>query len=93
MVCLWRAPLHWSVVISQCAEQLINYNSDGSAMAKYLARTCLKCSGYLGVVVSESLEATEIRPMVGRCARCKYTFKWTVVVGKARPTSHKVRNP
>jgi len=51
-------------------------------MAKYLYRTCPKCSDYLGVVVPEPPEPVTEIPIDAHCAVCGFKLDWKVVLGK-----------
>ena len=45
-------------------------------MAKYLARSCPKCNGYLGIVVPEGKAKTPVQAINGRCLKCGYRLAW-----------------
>src|SRR5437016_11526332 len=51
-------------------------------MAKYLARSCPKCNGYLGIVVPERNAKMPIQAINGRCLKCGYRLAWVLVRGK-----------
>ena len=50
-------------------------------MAKYLARICPKCGGYLGVVIPEPKEPTREIPVDAKCLRCGFDLLWKIVTG------------
>src|SRR5882724_8164316 len=56
-------------------------------MAKYLARSCPKCNGYLGIVVPERKAKLPVKAINGRCLTCGYRLAWVVILGRslARP--------
>jgi len=49
-------------------------------MAKFLARSCPKCAGYFGVVVSELPHPSPISAVSGWCQRCDYEIAWALIV-------------
>jgi hypothetical protein len=51
-------------------------------MARYLARPCPRCNGYLGIVLRESGRNTPVRAVNGHCLRCGYRLAWIVISGK-----------
>ncbi len=51
-------------------------------MAKYLYRSCPKCSDYLGVVVPEPPEPVKEIPIDARCLRCGFKLAWKVITGR-----------
>jgi hypothetical protein len=65
-------------------------------MARYLARSCPRCRGYLGIVLREPGRNTPLRAINGRCVECGYRLAWILVrgkhsalrVGTARRSSH-----
>jgi hypothetical protein len=52
-------------------------------MAKYLARPCPRCNGYLGIVLREPRRNTGLRAICGHCFRCHHRLAWTLIRGKA----------
>ena len=50
-------------------------------MAKYLARSCTRCNGYLGIVLRESVRNVPLQAVNGHCLRCGYRMSWIVVRG------------
>ena len=44
------------------------------SVAKYLQRSCPKCSGYLGIVIP-------VQAINGRCLKCGYRLAWVLVLG------------
>ena len=51
-------------------------------MEKYLARSCPRCNGYLGVVLREPGRNVPLQAVNGRCTRCSYRMAWIVIRGK-----------
>ena len=51
-------------------------------MAKYLARSCPRCAGYLGIVVREPGRNIRLQAINGRCAECGYRLAWLLVRGR-----------
>ena len=51
-------------------------------MAKYLYRSCPRCSDYLGVVVPEPPEPVTEVPIDAHCLRCGFKLAWKVVLGR-----------
>lgn len=61
--------------------------------AKYLARSCPKCAGYFGVIVSRLPYHSSIRAVSGWCKRCNYQIAWALVVKeKGHPRTKHVRS-
>jgi C4-type Zn-finger protein len=56
-------------------------------LAKYLARTCPKCAGYFGVIVTKVPHRSSIRAVSGWCKHCNYEIAW------ARLITAKLRTP
>ena len=52
-------------------------------MAKYLARPCPRCNGYLGIVLREPRRNKGLRGVCGHCFRCHHRLAWTLIRGKA----------
>ncbi|HEU4344216.1 MAG TPA: hypothetical protein VFU31_21880 [Candidatus Binatia bacterium] len=48
------------------------------AMAKYLARTCPMCGGFMGIVIAEPGE-DNVRSVHGHCAACGYEIAWALI--------------
>jgi len=53
-------------------------------MANYLQRSCLKCNGYLGIVVPEQKAKMSVQAINGRCLKYGYRLAWVLVRGKRR---------
>jgi hypothetical protein len=51
-------------------------------MAKYLARSCPRCTGYLGIVVRKPRRNTRLEAINGHCAECGYRMAWILMRGK-----------
>jgi hypothetical protein len=51
-------------------------------MARYLAYTCPRCKGYLGVVIPEGKRNRPVKAINGLCAQCGYRLAWLMVLGK-----------
>jgi hypothetical protein len=63
-------------------------------LAKYLARTCPKCSGYFGVIVSKLPHRSSIHAVSGWCKHCNYEIAWALLVtAKLHPSIKPFRNP
>jgi C4-type Zn-finger protein len=58
--------------------------------AKYLTRSCPKCAGYFGVIVSRLPHRSSIRAVSGWCKRCNYEIAWALLV-RERPRTKPVR--
>jgi len=48
-------------------------------MARYLARACPRCNGYVGIVVRESGRNTRLQAVNGQCFGCGSRMAWIVV--------------
>lgn len=61
-------------------------------MARYLARACPKCNGYVGIVLREPGHTSRLRAINGHCFKCGYRLAWILVRGKPasrdRETEH-----
>jgi hypothetical protein len=53
-------------------------------MARYLARRCPRCDGYLGVVVWGRLPKSTAQSVNGFCAVCSHQMAWKLIHGKRR---------
>ena len=53
-------------------------------MAKYLARSCPRCNGYLGIVLREPGRNVPLQAVNGHCLRCDYRMAWIVIRGRQR---------
>ena len=51
-------------------------------MAKYLARSCPRCNGYLGIVLREPGRNVPLQAVNGHCLRCDYRMSWIVIRGR-----------
>jgi hypothetical protein len=51
-------------------------------MAKYLARACPRCNGYLEIALGESGRNVVVRAINGRCVKCGYRLAWILISGK-----------
>jgi hypothetical protein len=49
-------------------------------MARYLAGTCPKCGGYLGIAISVSIRKITEFPVNGYCASCSYRLPITKII-------------
>jgi hypothetical protein len=56
-------------------------------MAKYLARSCPRCNGYLGIVLREPGRNVPLQAVNGHCLRCDYRMAWIVIRGGNKATS------
>ena len=59
-------------------------------MARYLARACPRCNGYVGITIRELGHNVPVQAVNGRCSQCPYRKAWIVITGKA-PGSGKFR--
>jgi hypothetical protein len=50
--------------------------------AKYLARACPRCNGYLEIALGESGRNVVVRAINGRCVKCGYRLAWILISGK-----------
>jgi len=65
----------------------------GLDMARYLARSCPRCNGYLGIVLREPGRNVPLQAANGHCLRCGYRMSWIVIrdrksrsaIGGSRP--------
>ena len=58
-------------------KRLKTHNPDPLAdLTKYLARSCPKCNGYLGIVVPERKAKMPVQAINGRCLKCGYRLAW-----------------
>ena len=48
-------------------------------MATYLAPTCPKCDGHLGIVIPEQKAKIPVQAINGRCVKCGYRLAWVFV--------------
>src|SRR5262245_24923833 len=54
-------------------------------MARYGTRSCLRCSGYLGIVLREPKRNALLQAINGRCLECGYRLAWILVRGRRSP--------
>jgi C4-type Zn-finger protein len=57
-------------------------------MARYLARSCPRCKGYVGIVIREPGRNVPLQAVNGRCTNCSYRMAWVVIRGKMSATEH-----
>jgi C4-type Zn-finger protein len=50
-------------------------------MIRYLARSCPRCSGYVGITIRESGLNVPVKAVNGRCSRCTFRMAWIVIRG------------
>ncbi len=55
----------------------------GRVMARYLARDCPKCGGYMGIVIPQSQGRAVTQEINGFCPQCGYRLAWISIRGKA----------
>ncbi len=55
----------------------------GRVMARYLARDCPKCGGYMGIVIPPSEGRAVAQEINGLCPQCGYRLAWISIRGKA----------
>ena len=48
-------------------------------MARYLARACPRCNGYLGIVLREPGRNVPLQAVNGHCLGCGYRMSWIVI--------------
>lgn len=62
-------------------------------MAKYFARSCPRCNGYVEIIMREPERYMPLKAVNGRCVRCAYHLAWIVIRGgrnfKPRDSSRK----
>lgn len=56
-------------------------------MARYLARACLRCDGYVGIVIREPERNLTLQAVNGRCTRCSYRMARSVIRGKGQSSA------
>ena len=54
-----------------------------TSYARYLARACPRCNGYVGIVIREPTRNVPLQAVNGRCSLCSYRMAWIVIRGKA----------
>ena len=53
-------------------------------MARYLARSCPRCNGYLGIMLREPGRNVPLQAVNGHCLGCGYRMSWIVIRGGQR---------
>jgi C4-type Zn-finger protein len=63
-------------------------------MARYLARACPRCNGYVGITMREPGRNVPLQAVNGHCSRCQYRLAWIVIGGKgsSRIITRKLRS-
>jgi hypothetical protein len=51
-------------------------------MVKYLARSCPRCRGYLGIVLRKPGRNIALQAINGHCLECGYRLAWILVRGR-----------
>jgi hypothetical protein len=51
-------------------------------MARYLARACPRCNGYVGIVIRKSARNVPLQAGNGHCSGCSYRMAWVVITGR-----------
>ena len=51
-------------------------------MARYFARSCPRCNGYLGIELREPGRNTPVQAINGHCLQCGHRLAWILVTGK-----------
>ena len=51
-------------------------------LARYLARSCPRCNGYVGITIREPRRNVPLQTVNGRCSRYSYRMAWIVIRGK-----------
>jgi hypothetical protein len=54
------------------------------SMARYLARACPRCIGYVGIVIRQPGRNVPLQAVNGRCTRCAYRLALIVIRSKAQ---------
>ncbi len=54
-------------------------------MARYFARSCPRCGGYVGITMRESPWKAPVQAVNGRCVGCSYRMAWLVLKGNKPP--------
>ena len=62
-------------------------------MARYLARACPRCKGYVGIVIREPGRNMPLQAVNGRCSECSYRMAWIVVRGRKTGVPVNTRKP
>jgi C4-type Zn-finger protein len=52
-------------------------------MAKYLARTCPVCKGYLGVIIQPDEAENSVQAIDAHCLNCGYRIAWKLIRRRA----------
>ncbi len=60
-------------------------------MARYLARACPRCNGYVGIILREPGRNTPLQAVNGRCLRCSYRMAWIVIRGGKSSVTGNIR--
>jgi hypothetical protein len=50
--------------------------------AKYIARNCPRCDGYLGVALGKQRRNARVQAINGHCAHCGYRLAWLLFRGR-----------
>ena len=66
-------------------------NALSNLMARYLARICPRCNGYVGITIREPGRNLPVQAVNGHCAKCSYRMAWIVIRGKGA-VRDKIRN-
>jgi hypothetical protein len=51
-------------------------------MARYLARACPHCNGYVGITIREPGRNVPLQAVNGRCTQCTFRMAWIVIEGR-----------
>jgi hypothetical protein len=53
-------------------------------MARYLARACPRCNGYVGITIREPGRNVPLQAVNGRSSPCPYRIAWIVIRGSVQ---------
>jgi C4-type Zn-finger protein len=56
-------------------------------MAKYFARSCPRCNGYVEIVMREPDRYMVRKAVNGHCVRCAYRLAWILIRGGRKPVN------
>jgi hypothetical protein len=61
-------------------------------MAKYFARPCPRCGGYVDVAMHGAERNIPLHAVNGRCLKCSYRLAWIVIRGGRKAAKRGVKN-
>jgi hypothetical protein len=62
-------------------------------MAKYFARSCPRCNGYVGIIMREPERDLPLQAVNGHCVRCAYRLAWIVIRGGRQRVNRRAISP